>query len=437
MTEPEDVDAVEPVDRLLALRKAVLEGGEGRLEGTGTVLGTLDGAVRAIERLQAQLRAAHDEQRRRQARHSIDAARFHLAPVALVITDRAGVIREANRRAIELLASDTGSTRVGRTLLLHVEPRDRIVFDRVLRELEGGRSRTTTRLQLRARGGTTFYGLLRAQAIEETIAWAIEDISSSVRLEEQANRAIARQEEVAAQYAELDATRTAFLLAVSHDLRAPIAAVAGLADVLIERGGHLDTGEAQRALRHIRSSATELTDVLNDLLDIQRLAQGGVVVQASEVPIAKLVEAALAEVDLDGREVDVDVDDAVALADPGLLRRVLTNLIKNVVSHTPEATTVWLRCRTEPDGVLVVVEDDGPGMSDEDKTHAFDLFFRGRSVGQPSGLGVGLALVRRFTELQGGHVRVEDRAGGGASFHVVLPVWTGEGSSGDAAAAPS
>jgi signal transduction histidine kinase len=80
-------------------------------------------------------------------------------------------------------------------------------------------------------------------------------------------------------------------------------------------------------------------------------------------------------------------------------------------------STIWVRCSREPDGVLLVVEDDGPGIPPGRRDSVFDLFERAHDS---SGVGAGLALVRRFARLHDGYARIEERPGGGASFQVLL-----------------
>jgi signal transduction histidine kinase len=88
------------------------------------------------------------------------------------------------------------------------------------------------------------------------------------------------------------------------------------------------------------------------------------------------------------------------------------------VKHTPASSTIWVRLVTRPDEVELVVEDDGPGVPDDEKDRIFEPFRQGAAA--TTGSGVGLALVARFAELHGGRAWVEDRAGGGASFHVTV-----------------
>jgi signal transduction histidine kinase len=113
--------------------------------------------------------------------------------------------------------------------------------------------------------------------------------------------------------------------------------------------------------------------------------------------------------------------DAVSIeVDPGKVERVIDNLLVNAARHTPPGTAVLVEIVARADGVVLVVEDEGPGVPDELKEVLFEPFRQGEgSSGR--GMGIGLSLVQRFAELHGGSAHVEDAATGGARFVVVLP----------------
>jgi signal transduction histidine kinase len=126
-----------------------------------------------------------------------------------------------------------------------------------------------------------------------------------------------------------------------------------------------------------------------------------------------------ASTDLEGRTVEVDANSAVAPVDAPKVERVVESLIANAVRHTPADARIWIRVTPRDGGALIAVEDEGPGVEDEQKEAVF-LPFHKADADTP-GSGIGLSLVRRFAELHGGRAWVEDRPGGGASFLVLLP----------------
>ena len=128
------------------------------------------------------------------------------------------------------------------------------------------------------------------------------------------------------------------------------------------------------------------------------------------------------ETDLAGHQVFVDVAPLVVRVDSSKVERVIENLLVNAFKHTPPDSRVWLRIVPWEEGVLITVEDEGPGVTDDLKAAVFEPFLQGNGEGaHVPGTGIGLSLVARFAELHGGRAWVEDRSGGGASFNVYIP----------------
>jgi two-component system, NtrC family, sensor histidine kinase HydH len=120
--------------------------------------------------------------------------------------------------------------------------------------------------------------------------------------------------------------------------------------------------------------------------------------------------------------VSVVAEPLVVPVDKGKVKRIVENLLRNVARHTPTGTKVWLRAKREDGGVLVQVEDSGPGVPADVKDSIFEPFRQGPHGGMSGeGLGLGLSLVARFAELHGGRAWVDDRPDGGSIFNVFLP----------------
>jgi signal transduction histidine kinase len=119
--------------------------------------------------------------------------------------------------------------------------------------------------------------------------------------------------------------------------------------------------------------------------------------------------------------VHVDASPVQGEIDPPKVERIVENLLSNVARHTPAGTPVWVAVRPDRDGVLLSVEDAGPGIPPEIRESIFEPFRQGQdTVAHSPGMGLGLSLVARFAELHGGRAWVEERTGGGAAFRVFL-----------------
>ncbi|MBI4729845.1 MAG: hypothetical protein HY775_10170 [Acidobacteria bacterium] len=215
----------------------------------------------------------------------------------------------------------------------------------------------------------------------------------------------------------LDQIKSALLQGVSHELRTPLTAILGLAETL----NRADAPEHERRelTARLAGSAKRLDRLLGDLLDLDRLSRGVIEPRMQRAEIEGVVRSAIRDVDPHDHPVTVDCEVATAEVDVPRLERIVENLVVNAVRHTPPGTPIWIRARSEGEALLLAVEDAGPGVPDHLKTEVFEPFRRGEAG--PRGSGIGLTLVARLAEFQGGRAWVEDRPGGGASFRVLLP----------------
>ncbi|HEY7661379.1 MAG TPA: ATP-binding protein, partial [Actinomycetota bacterium] len=239
---------------------------------------------------------------------------------------------------------------------------------------------------------------------------------------EHLERELEAERQEAAELRALDELKNTFLQAVSHDLRTPLAAILGLA-VTLERQEGLPPEDARDLAARIATNARKLDRMVTDLLDLERLSRGIVEPKLRWIDVGALARRVVEESEVvSGREVDVRSSEVFARVDAAKVERILENLLSNAVRHTPAGTRLWVRVGPEGGGVLLVVEDEGPGVPPAIREAIFQPFQRGLGASEYSpGVGIGLTLVARFAELHGGRAWVHDREGGGASFQVWLP----------------
>jgi two-component system sensor histidine kinase KdpD len=213
-----------------------------------------------------------------------------------------------------------------------------------------------------------------------------------------------------------------FLQAVSHDLRTPLAAILGLAVTLERTDIDLETDDMRDLAGRIAANARKLDRMVTDLLDLDRLARGIIEPKLHPTDVGALVARIVADSDpTSARQVNLDTPPVVASVDAAKVERIVENLLANAVRHTPPDARIWVRVEPTEGGVLIVVEDEGPGIDLEHREAVFEPFRQGPDAPEHSpGVGVGLTLVARFADLMGGRAWVEDRPGGGASFRVYL-----------------
>lgn len=230
---------------------------------------------------------------------------------------------------------------------------------------------------------------------------------------------------------ELDGWRTTFLRAVAHDLRSPLAAMQGLLELLQTKEDQLTAEQRSLLLDRSVESGRRLQQLLDDLLDVQRIEAGVLQPDLESVALDDVVRRGVAGVDGVNGQVELDLDRVVAMVEPAKVDRIVVNLVRNAMEHTPSGTAMWIGLVAEDQHAVLTVEDDGPGVREAVRDGLFDAFRRD-GAGLGDGVGLGLHLVQRFTDLHDGTVEVGDRPGGGASFTVRLPLG-GPTSAGDGA----
>ncbi len=253
------------------------------------------------------------------------------------------------------------------------------------------------------------------------------DITEQKRVEEELAEALELEHQAAEQLRQANAIKDTFLQAVSHDLRSPLAAILGSA-ITLEHEDELGLApEKRRELIHgLARKARKLSGLVSDLLDMERLSRRVLEPRVSPVDVGGLVARVVRESELlQGRTVHLELPSVSVAVDASMVERMVENLLGNAAKHTAVQATVWVTVETGHDGVVIAVEDDGPGVPEENREVLFDPFARPESAAGTPGHGLGLSIVARFAELHGGRAWVEDREGGGASFRVLLPFQPG------------
>ena len=177
-------------------------------------------------------------------------------------------------------------------------------------------------------------------------------------------------------------------------------------------------------MHRIAANARKLERLLGDLLDLDRLQRGIVTPQRRSTDVAALIARVVAEVENpQNRAIDTEVGAITASIDGPKVERIVENLVANAIRHTPPDAHIRVWTTEQDDGIVIGVDDAGPGIPEGVRESIFDPFEQtaGPAIEHSPGVGIGLSLVRRFAELHGGRAWVEPREGGGSSFRVFLP----------------
>ncbi|GIE83335.1 sensor histidine kinase [Actinoplanes philippinensis] len=220
-----------------------------------------------------------------------------------------------------------------------------------------------------------------------------------------------------------DKLRTALLAAVSHDLRTPLASAKASVAGLRSRDVQFDEDDREELLATADESLDRLGRLVANLLDMSRLQAGALGVTPADVGAEEVVPRALDDLGPAGRTVTVHVPDDLPMlhTDPGLLERVLVNLVGNALRYSPPGRPPVITGSSHGDTVELRVIDHGPGIPADRWDDVFLPFQRLGDRDNHTGVGLGLALSRGLTEAMGGTLTPEETPGGGLTMIVSLP----------------
>ena len=228
------------------------------------------------------------------------------------------------------------------------------------------------------------------------------------------------------QLKEVERLKTDFVSTVSHELRTPLTAIRGALGLVLA-GTTGPVASRTRDLLQIGLQNTErLIRLINDILDVERIEDGHLVVRREPCELAEILRTTVESLRTVAMETKVSLvlevgESAVVTGDPDRLVQVFTNLISNAVRFSPRGESVTVALRTTSTSVVVFVSDRGPGIPLEFRRRIFGKFQQADPAGTAGGAGLGLAIVRAIVERHGGSIRFDSAPGHGTTFITELP----------------
>jgi two-component system sensor histidine kinase KdpD len=281
---------------------------------------------------------------------------------------------------------------------------------------------------LGARGAVGVFGIRPAQPrrlLAPEQLHLLETFASQIALGIE-RAALAEAAQQAQVQIETEQLRNSLLSSVSHDLRTPLAAIAGAASSLQEDHAALDASMRHELCQTIAEEAHRLNRLVNNLLEMTRLESGAIQVHREWQPLEEVVGAALTrlEAQLADRPLRTHLPADLPLVplDSVLIEQVLINLLDNAVKYTPPGSPIMLSAWAIDGAVTVEVADEGPGLPPGEEHRIFEKFYRVRHATSPSGAGLGLTICRGIVVAHGGSMWAANRPGGGTAVRFTLPL---------------
>lgn len=227
---------------------------------------------------------------------------------------------------------------------------------------------------------------------------------------------------------QLNLEKNEFMGIAAHDLRNPLTSIM-MNTELLKLGGAKSIEKVETSANKILRESTRMRDLINNLLDVNRIEEGRFDLALAPVDLAtaaaQVVEDLMPMARAKGQTLLLNnsEDNAIIQADPKALHQILENFLSNAVKYSPSDSTIQVACRSEPDGPICEITDQGPGLSEEDQARLFGKFARltPKPTGGESSTGLGLSIVKRLAENMEGVVGCRSREGEGSTFFVRFP----------------
>jgi signal transduction histidine kinase len=219
----------------------------------------------------------------------------------------------------------------------------------------------------------------------------------------------------------VDKLKQNFISLMSHDLKTPVAKIAGIVDLLKMKFQY--TGEQKKLLDNVEVATTELNNFINSILDLTKVESQSLQLNIANKDINQLIEPIVDKLKFEAEQKNIEMETELAplypiSIDVVLFNRIISNLVENAIKYAGHGKTVKVTSWDDSDWVYVEVKDNGAGMSEEDQKLIFEKFYRIKNDTSHSirGSGLGLYLVKYFVELLGGTISVESTLGAGTKF---------------------
>ncbi|MGB3546939.1 MAG: PAS domain-containing sensor histidine kinase [Saprospiraceae bacterium] len=377
-------------------------------------------------------------------------ALFEMATDGIITMDERGVIESVNRAAGELFGYAADEL-TGRRVNILMTRHDRIHHDEYLhryqatgvphiigigREVEGRRKDGTVfplRLavsEVKLPDKTIYTGILHDVSAFREAQRRVEQLNADLenKVEERTAALLEREAELRralGKEQELNELKSRFLSMAGHEFKTPLSTVLSSIELI-----ELYEGADQQPLRRkhidrVKDAVSHLTEVLNDFLSLSQLEQGKIAIRPQLVNLRAVISTSIeaAEGQLrPGQEVVLETaaPEGQTRTDPKLLRHILINLISNAAKYSPENAVIRIESGRATDGHRITVRDEGIGIPPADQEHLFDRFFRAGNVENIPGTGLGLNIVRHYTDLLGGRLTFSSEVGRGSAFTLFL-----------------
>ncbi|MFK8183581.1 MAG: ATP-binding protein [Phormidesmis sp.] len=273
--------------------------------------------------------------------------------------------------------------------------------------------------QMQAADSILYFEMRIALSAPNEVMAIVRDITERKRGEAEILGALDRERE-------LNEMKTRFVSMTSHEFRTPLTTIMSSAELLERYSDRWDMAKKTQYLHKVQTAARHMTDLLNDVLLINKAEAGMVSFSPESLDLKQFCQEIVEELQIttDKHQLVMlcELSDVYASIDRKLMRHILTNLLSNAINYSPSGGEISLLLQSQENEIMLRVKDCGIGIPEESQATLFDSFVRGSNVGTISGTGLGLAIVKKSVSLHQGDISCQSTVGEGTTFTIELPL---------------
>ncbi|MDZ8029512.1 PAS domain-containing sensor histidine kinase [Nostoc sp. DedSLP04] len=310
-----------------------------------------------------------------------------------------------------------------------VHPDDGLSASALLyRAIDNPSQKTTVEFRLHHADGSwhDFEAIAKNLLDEPNVAGIVitcRDITERKQAEAEVRKALEKERE-------LNELKSRFISMASHEFRTPLAIVSSSIGILEDYGHRLNPDQSRKQFQHVQKSITHITQLLDDVLMINRVEGGKVEFMPTAIDVMQFCHDLVEEIQLSApsHQITLFITDkrnagsnSYTQLDKKLLQSILTNLLSNAVKYSFSGSAIDFNLICQNEETIFKIQDRGIGIPDDDRDHLFKPFHRAKNVGNIPGTGLGLSIVKKCIDLHGGEIKVCSQVNIGTVFTVIIP----------------
>lgn len=260
------------------------------------------------------------------------------------------------------------------------------------------------------------------QKVENRTKMLRETLAALEKSKEELSQALEQEKE-------LGDLKSRFVTMASHEFRTPLSTILSSAFLLSKYQKTEEQEKRDKHIQRIKNAVADMKGILEDFLSLGKLEEGSIKARVEELSCGDIIHEieeviiGLQQISKKAQKIHFNHSgEGLVFTDINLIKNILLNLGSNAIKFSGENSNIWISFTKNDEEILLTIKDEGIGISEEDKQHLFERFFRAKNAANIQGTGLGLHIVARYIELLHGNIQMESELNKGTSFYIHIPI---------------